>query len=822
MSISPSLSRLPTPYFWIVLIALCSAACGDNFAPAPSTIGEHLRADKRFTSLTGLLEQAELMAPLDAPGTQTLFAPTDNAFAALLVDPAVASRKWRELPKLGELLRYHLHDGTIAEAELERVTALTTLEGPEIHVRLTLDGLELNDVVFSGEVIEADNGIIYVLDKVLVRPLITTTERFESAPNISLATEGGFAFASDYQIIEGSGYIHDLRIFLEIEHPDVSKLYISLAHGPSGKRISLLAAPQSNLNDLKLTLADSADHDLIDDVATGPDSDSQAYPLATYRPAVPLEAWLGETLDGDWTITIFDARQDASEEGRLIRWGFIATTGPELPEQAVVINKRALTAKVFGRGFTESIDVMARGVSGLSGEMELSGKVGEINAELRVLPAEQSFASLLFPIPRDAALDSPDSRVVARIGDVSRVAHFAAKVVEPDAKGIELLAHLPLPSLGAEGYRGSDLWGWTDPDSGAEIALVTTAIGTTFVDISTPTAPVVLGMLTTATEASDWRDVKVFKDHAFIVSEAEGHGMQIFDLRLLREQSGPQSFAATAHVNLFGSAHNLFINEDTGFAYVVGSDYFDCFGGLLMFDIAEPLAPVFRGCFSGGVPAGQPNGPDYPQAVYIHDVQCVIYAGPDLEHVGSEICLSSDEDTLGIVDVNNKAAPAQLSRVTYEGAGYTHQGWLTEDHQYFILNDEFDEAEQAINTRSYLFDVRDLDAPVLIGTFDNPRDAIGHNTYIKGDTAFMANYTSGLRIVDIADIANATCAETAYYDTYPDDDQNDGRPGSSARCSSAGCGVAAYQGVWSNYPFFESGVVVVSDINRGLFVLRVN
>ncbi len=246
----------------------------------------------------------------------------------------------------------------------------------------------------------------------------------------------------------------------------------------------------------------------------------------------------------------------------------------------------------------------------------------------------------------------------------------------------------------------------------------------------------------------------------------------------------------------------------------------------MIFDIAEPLAPAFRGCFSGGVPAGQPSGPNFPQAVYIHDVQCVTYAGPDLEHAGSEVCFSSDEDTLGIVDVSNKAAPAQLSRLTYEGAGYTHQGWLTEDHQYFILNDEFDEADLAINTRSYVFDLRDLDAPALIGAIDNPRDAVGHNTYIKGNVAFMANYTSGLRLVNISEIANATGAETAYYDTYPEDDKSDGRPGTSARCSSASqsssCGVAAYQGAWSNYPFFQSGVVVVSDIDRGLFVLRVN
>lgn len=69
----------------------------------------------------------------------------------------------------------------------------------------------------------------------------------------------------------------------------------------------------------------------------------------------------------------------------------------------------------------------------------------------------------------------------------------------------------------------------------------------------------------------------------------------------------------------------------------------------------------------------------------------MIYAGPHAAYVGHEICLNSNEDTLTIVDVTNKSAPLMLSRTGYVGRGYTHQGWLTNDQAYFLLDDELDE-----------------------------------------------------------------------------------------------------------------------------------
>jgi len=394
-------------------------------------------------------------------------------------------------------------------------------------------------------------------------------------------------------------------------------------------------------------------------------------------------------------------------------------------------------------------------------------------------------------------------------------------IVTPDAQGLQLLAHIPLSTLGAPSARGNDIWGWTDPMTGTEIAIVGTSTGTSFVDLSLPQAPKVLGFLPSTSDQSTWRDMKVYRDHVYIVSEAALHGLQIFDLKHLRDITTFQEFSADAVIHDFGSAHNIEINTDTGFAYVVGSKYPSCFGGLLMYDLTQPLAPVLQGCFSGGLPAGQSLRGMFPDNVYTHDVQCVTYAGPDTQHTGAEVCFSSDQQTMGIADVSDKSNVQQLARVTYEGAGYTHQGWLTQDHRYFLLNDEFDEVNLSSNTLTYVWDVSDLENPILVGTITNPRDAIGHNTYVKDNIAYQANYTSGLRLLDLSNIdtlaQGGEVRELAYYDTFPNDDSS-----AMAACAPLqSCSAqATYDGAWSVYPFFESNILIVSDIQRGLFVLQ--
>ncbi len=355
-------------------------------------------------------------------------------------------------------------------------------------------------------------------------------------------------------------------------------------------------------------------------------------------------------------------------------------------------------------------------------------------------------------------------------------------------QNVDLLGHLSHAAMG--GGTGNDIWGWTDPLDGTEYALIGSTTGTSFIDLSDPFNPIYLGRLPSHNGISSiWRDMKVYANHAFIVADGNnGHGMQIFDLTQLRTVvSPPVTFSNSAHYNQIQDAHNVVINEQTGYAFLVGGTN-SCSSGLHMVDISTPTSPAFAGCFST-------DG-------YTHDAQCVIYNGPDVTHQGKEICFNSNEDTLTIADVTTKTLPIQLSRTGYSGRGYTHQGWLTEDHTYFLLSDELDEQNSGHNTRTYIWDVSDLDSPSLIGNYTAANASIDHNMYVREEYVFQSNYSSGLRILDISNVSSGILSEEAFFDTYPANNN------------------VNFNGQWSNYPYFDSGIIIANDRQNGLFVLR--
>lgn len=349
--------------------------------------------------------------------------------------------------------------------------------------------------------------------------------------------------------------------------------------------------------------------------------------------------------------------------------------------------------------------------------------------------------------------------------------------------GISLHKRVPHSAMG--GTEGNDIWGWTDSQTLREYALVGQTTGTAFVDVSNPDAPVFLGRLPTATTASGWRDIKVYKDHAYVVADNAGaHGMQVFDLTRLRGVASPQTFTADTVYQGFAGAHNLAIDESTGFAYVVGSN--TCNGGLHMVDIRTPESPTFAGCHADA---------------YTHDTQCVVYHGPDVAYRDREICVSSNEDHVAIVDVTDKTATRTLATLTYPQVGYTHQGWLTEDHRFFLLGDELDEVQFGLPTRTLVFNVEDLEAPFFAFAYSGPTRTIDHNLYVRGNRVFEANYTSGLRLLELGDLAADDLTELAHFDTFPASD------------------AVVFDGAWSVYPYLPSGNVIVNDISNGLFIL---
>ena len=351
-------------------------------------------------------------------------------------------------------------------------------------------------------------------------------------------------------------------------------------------------------------------------------------------------------------------------------------------------------------------------------------------------------------------------------------------------ENINLLSFVDNGDLG--GGSMNDIWGWVDPLDSAEYVLLGRTNGTSFLDITDPVNPIYLGDLPTATLNSTWRDIKVYNNYAFIVSEAGEHGMQIFDLTNLRDIiSPPLLFEEDAHYSGWGNAHNIVINESTGRAYGVGTNTFS--GGLHIVDISDPLNPTLIG--------------DFSEDGYTHDAQVVNYSGPDTNFQGKEIAFACNENTVTVVDVTDASNTGLISSTGYPGSSYTHQGWLTEDHRYFLSNDELDEQGSGINTTTFIWDMLDLSAPLIIGTFVSSTSAIDHNLYTHNGYVYQSNYTAGLRILDTENIADAILEEVAYFDVYPSSNS------------------AQFDGTWSNYPYFPSGVIAVSHIGEGLFLL---
>lgn len=386
------------------------------------------------------------------------------------------------------------------------------------------------------------------------------------------------------------------------------------------------------------------------------------------------------------------------------------------------------------------------------------------------------------------------------------------KAGEYSCENVDLWGFMTHADMGSSTREGNDIWGWTS--AGREFALVGQTDGTAFVEVMPDGSLSYIGRLPTQTQSSIWRDIKVIGDYAYIGAEASSHGLQVFDLKKLLQVKPtstssftPKTFSIstdlTARYTGFGSSHNIVANEETNMIYAVGTgSSAGCRGGLWMLDVSNPARPVNKGCVSN-------DG-------YVHDAQCVVYDGIDADFNGHEICFNFNEDSLTIVDVTDKSRPVQLSKTSYAGVAYTHQGWVADkDFKYLLLDDELDEERKqgpASNQRTttYVFDISDLTKPKNTGFYQSPAKAIDHNQYVLDGLSYQANYGSGLRIVDVStvvkDPTGAGFEQAGFFDCYPEDDSVGGR--------------AEFYGSWSVYPYFKSGIIVLNSIERGVFALE--
>ncbi len=339
---------------------------------------------------------------------------------------------------------------------------------------------------------------------------------------------------------------------------------------------------------------------------------------------------------------------------------------------------------------------------------------------------------------------------------------------------VTLLSWLSLPDLGlGVGGSGSSCFGYTSP-SGREYALIGTSIGMSIVEVTQPGNPVIVAQI--PGNQSLWRDMRTFGHYAYVGTENNG-GIQVVDLANV--DNGVAPLVNTVMTGGVGNTHTIAINMQSGYLYRAGGQS----NGLRIYDLnADPVNPPFVGQWSNR---------------YVHEAQIVSYPGREIAICCGGLNNGYADTGIDIVDVTNHAVPVSLLHVVYGLPGYSHQAWLSPDRQFLYHNDETD-------GRPYtrVFDATHiLDAtPTLpyLGEFQNGI-TVDHNLYTKDNLLFESNYQSGLRVFDRS---SSSLAPTliASFDTYPEQDG----PG--------------YNGLWNNYPYFASGTVVGSDLERGLFV----
>ncbi len=347
------------------------------------------------------------------------------------------------------------------------------------------------------------------------------------------------------------------------------------------------------------------------------------------------------------------------------------------------------------------------------------------------------------------------------------------------SSNVTLLSQVPLSQIDGAN-SGNDCWGYTSP-SGREYAIIGTSSGTGFYDISDPGNPVDVGYI----DGPDslWRDMKVFGTRCYITSEGGG-GIQVVNMANI--DSGSVNLSNTISSGGSTQTHNVVINEDSGYLYRTGGG---TNLGLRVYDLnANPNNPPFVASWT---------------TKYVHDAQVVTYdsgpfAGREIAFCCSGFGNGSTNTGFTIIDVSNKSNLQVLDEVFYPNPAYSHQGWLSNDKQRFYLGDELDE-DGSLDTTTWVINVSNINNAFVETSFTNGNNAVGHNMYERDGLLYQANYTSGLRVFDIA--SNPTNpAEVAFFDTRPEDDN------------------ASFNGLWSCYPYFESGVVIGSDLESGLFV----
>jgi choice-of-anchor B domain-containing protein len=337
---------------------------------------------------------------------------------------------------------------------------------------------------------------------------------------------------------------------------------------------------------------------------------------------------------------------------------------------------------------------------------------------------------------------------------------FIASLAFPQTS-ITLLGQIAPPHGTTGGVSYAGCWGYTAPD-GREYAILGTATGCSIINITNAAAPVEVGHILGAT--SLWKEVKSYDRYAYVVADVNGsQGLQIINLANL-----PASVSLDTTILSLGGfsilqSHTISIHD--GYLYLNGTG-----SGMIIASLANPRRPQYLGRWT---------------TRYVHD-----------SYIRNDTIFAAaiNNGRLDIINGANKAAPSLIASIAYTGGG-THNVWTTKDRRYAITTDEI--GSTAKNLKVWNLQNLPSVSTTPVATFTpNPADIV-HNVFIRGDYAYVAWYTAGLRIVNITDPTAPLDAGGYDTSTMP--------PGN-------------YDGMWACYPFFPSGKIIGSDMQNGLYI----
>lgn len=329
------------------------------------------------------------------------------------------------------------------------------------------------------------------------------------------------------------------------------------------------------------------------------------------------------------------------------------------------------------------------------------------------------------------------------------------------------------------GSQYSSCWGFRNPDN-KEYAILGGANGTYFIEVTIPDNPQLRDYVPGFLNNCIWREYKTYQNYAYMVSDdGNDNRFQIVDVSFL-----PDSVHLVHNSDsILVKSHTIYV--DNGLLYggsVLRKN--NVYHSLAVFDLTQtPEKPQFLRALND----------DFPFITTVHDMfvrNDTVYA-------------SCGYQGFYVFKYNRTINQFTLigNLTSYPDAGYNHSSWITPNGKTMVFADEVpnDLALKIIN-------VEDLGDIQVKSTFKS-NGATPHNPYILNDqTLVMSYYEDGIRMYNISDPQNPQL--TGYFDTYP---QNGSTYGSYA-----------YKGCWGAYPFLPSGILLASDMQNGLFVLKMD